>query len=289
MLLTPLLLAAAEKSAFKCFLGAMHPGVVHFPIALLAVGALLEILQVLKKKKEAFPGTVALTYLAAAAAVPASMFGFMLADSEGAEGKLVDLHQWLGVASTVVALAAAACAFKAKPASGALAGMRIALIVGSGLVLATGYVGGELVFGENHLFKCFDERKPLQTPQAPTTPSTPSTTPASTGGKVDFVKEIAPVIKDTCFKCHGGEKVKGKFNLTSKKTAFAEAESGKAILPGKPATLSKFYTAMAADKESDDLMPPIKEKARPTKEQIEKVKKWIEEGAEWPDGFEFKK
>lgn len=281
MLLTTLLLAAAEKSPIKCFLGAMHPGIVHFPIALLAVGAFLEVLQVLRKKKEPFAGTAALVYLAAAAAVPASMFGFMLADSEGAEGAKVDLHKWLGVASTVVALVAAACAWKSKSSGGALAGMRIALVVGSGLVLGTGYVGGELVFGENHLFKCFDERQVLQKPAPPETPT-------STGGKIDFVKEIAPIIKDSCFKCHGGEKVKGKFNLTSKKTAFAEAESGKAILPTKP-TLSKFYTSMAADKEADDLMPPIKEKARPTKEQIEKVKKWIEEGANWPDGFEFKK
>jgi uncharacterized membrane protein len=278
MLMTPLLLAAG-KSGIKCFLGAMHPGIVHFPIALLAVGALLEILQVLRKKKEPFAGTAALTYLAAASAVPASFFGFMLADAEGAEGKLVDLHQWLGVASTVIALAAAALAFKAKTSSGALAGLRVALVVGSGLVLGTGYVGGELVFGENHLFKCFDERQPLQKPETPDVPKS---------SKVDFTREIAPVIKDMCFKCHGGEKVKGKFNLSSKKTAFAEAESGKAILPGKP-TLSKFYTSMAADKEADDLMPPIKEKARPSKDQIERVKKWIEEGAEWPDGFEFKK
>src|SRR5436190_7226544 len=102
-----LFIAAAEKSAFKGFLGALHPGVVHFPIALLAVAALFEILQILRKKKEPAPGTPALAWLAAAAAVPATLFGFMLADYEGAEGKLVDLHQWLGVSSTIVAVAAA--------------------------------------------------------------------------------------------------------------------------------------------------------------------------------------
>jgi len=144
--MTHLLLAAAGKSAFKCFLGAMHPGIVHFPIALLAVGALFETLQILKKKKEPAPGTPALAYLAAAAAVPATLFGFMLADSEGAEGKLVDLHQWLGVSSTIVAVAAALLAIKAKTSSGCLTGLRLALIAGSGLVLATGYLGGELVF-----------------------------------------------------------------------------------------------------------------------------------------------
>jgi len=278
-----LLLAASEKSPFKCFLGALHPGVVHFPIALLAVAALLEVLQILRKKKEPHAATATLTYLAAAAAVPASFFGFMLADSEGAEGKLVDLHQWLGVASTVVALAAAACTWKSKTSSAALIGLRLALVLGSVLVLGTGYIGGELVFGENHLFKCFGKEQTKTE-----TSTTPDKQPLLNPEKVDFVKEIAPVIKDMCFKCHGGEKVKGKFNLATKKTALAEAESGKAILPGKP-TLSKFYTAMTLEKDNEDLMPPIKEKARPTKDQIERIKKWIEQGADWPDGFEFKK
>ena len=90
-----------------------------------------------------------------------------------------------------------------------------------------------------------------------------------------------------CFKCHGGEKVKGKFKLNTKALAMEGGESGKAINPGKP-TLSKFYTSLI-DPDEDILMPPPKEKARPSKEQIERVKKWIEEGADWPEGFEFKK
>jgi len=278
-----LILAAPEKSAFKCFLGALHPGIVHFPIALLAAAALLEVLQVLRKKKEPHTATAALTYLAAAAAIPATFFGFMLADSEGAEGKLVDLHQWLGVASTVVALAAAACTWKSKTSPGALLGLRIALILGSGLVLGTGYVGGELVFGENHLFKCFGKEPAKTEPPIP-----PEKAPLPSPENVDFVKEIAPLIKDLCFKCHGGEKVKGKFKLNTKKDAMDGGESGKEILPHKP-SLSKFYTSLVAEKDSDDLMPPIKEKARPTKDQIERIRKWIEQGADWPDGYEFKK
>ena len=64
-------------------------------------------------------------------------------------------------------------------------------------------------------------------------------------------------------------------------------ESGKAILPLKP-SISKFYTSLV-DPDEDVVMPPPKEKARPSKEQIERVRKWIEEGADWPDGIEFKK
>jgi len=289
-MMQPLLLVAAEKSAMKGFLGALHPGVVHFPIALLAVGALLEILQILRKETGPAGGSQALAWLAAAAAVPATLFGFMLADYEGCEGKLIDLHQWLGVSSTVVALVAAGAAFKAGSSLGALRLMRIALVLGSALVLATGYIGGELVFGEGHLFKFFSPKPESKVPEVPVgekkEPILKHTEPGS--AKVDFAKDIAPIIKDMCFKCHGGEKVKGKFNLSSKKTAFEQAESGKAILPGKP-TLSKLYTSMTAEKDNDDLMPPIKEKVRPSKEQIEKVRLWIEQGADWPEGVEFKK
>jgi uncharacterized membrane protein len=286
-MMQPLLLMAAGKSALKGFLGALHPGIVHFPIALLAVGALLEILQILRRKQGPAGGTQALAWLAAAAAVPASLFGFMLADYEGNSDKTTELHQWLGVASTVVALIAAAAAVKASGSTGMLRVMRIALVLGSGLVLATGYIGGELVFGEGHLFKFFSAKAESKAPETPAgDKKDPLLTPVS--ANVDFAKDIAPIIKDMCFKCHGGEKVKGKFNLSSKKTAFEQAESGKAILPRKP-ELSKFYKSMTLDKADDDLMPPIKEKARPTKEQIEKVRLWIEQGADWPDGVEFKK
>jgi uncharacterized membrane protein len=292
--MTHLLLAAAGKSGLKCFLGALHPGIVHFPIALLAVAALFETLQLLRKKAEPAAGTPALAWLAAAAAVPATLFGFMLADAEGSEGALIDRHQWLGVASTVVAVVAALAAIKAKSSLGALRVMRGALILGAGLVMATGYIGGELVFGENHLFKCFEPEKPKPPAEKPDGKTPETGTPDKkdallipVSAKVDFAKEIAPIIKDMCFRCHGGEKVKGKFKLNTKALAMEGGESGKAILPGKP-TLSKFYTSLV-DKDEDVLMPPPKEKVRPSKEQIEKIRLWIEQGADWPDGVEFKK
>jgi uncharacterized membrane protein len=292
-----LLLAVSEKSPWKGLFGAFHPGIVHFPIALLALAAALELIQILRKRREPSPATTILTYFAAASAVPAALFGFILADYGGAEGRLIDLHQWFGVGATVVSLAAAAAAFKAKSSPGALTALRIGLILGAFLVGTTGYLGGELVFGEGHVLKHVREILGMVPPKAEphTIPTSeirkePLLKPETTtvADKVDFAKDIAPVIKDMCFKCHGGEKVKGKFNLGTKKTAFDQAESGKAILPGK-ATLSKFYTSMTLAKDDDELMPPIKEKARPTPEQIEKVKKWIEQGADWPDAFEFKK
>ena len=48
--------------------------------------------------------------------------------------------------------------------------------------------------------------------------------------KVDFVKQIAPILKRSCVKCHGGnpqKRPKGKLNLTKKdgpKNAYRERE-----------------------------------------------------------------
>jgi uncharacterized membrane protein len=290
------LMMASEKSALKGLLGALHPGIVHFPIALLAVGALVEIVLTLKKRREPWAGTPLLAYLAAASAVPASLFGFILADYGGNEGSMIDLHKWLGVAATVAAVAAAGCAIKARTCLGSLVGLRLSLVLGAGLVGGAGYMGGEMVFEKDHILKHLrnlfgatpqksetpGDAKPPQDPKA-----SPAGNPQQASDKVDFVKEIAPLIQSTCFKCHGGEKVKGKFKFNTKKDAFEGGESGKAIIPKQP-SISKLYTALV-DPDEDVLMPPPKEKTRPTKEQIDKVKKWIEQGADWPDGFEFKK
>jgi uncharacterized membrane protein len=289
------LMLASEKSALKGLLGALHPGMVHFPIAILAIGALFEGIQILKKRREPAGGTVALAYLAALTAIPAAVFGFSLADHEGAEGSLIDLHKWLGLSSTLASIAAAGCAIKARSCSGSLIGLRISLILGTVLVLSTGYIGGEMM-KKDHLLKPLrallgmtkaekTTQSSEKTEKAPEQPPLKPSEPAS--DRVDFVKEIAPLIQNDCFKCHGGEKVKGKFKFNTKKDAFEGGESGKAIIPGK-SSISKLYTSLI-DPDEDVLMPPPKEKVRPGKEQIEKVKKWIEQGAEWPDGFEFKK
>jgi uncharacterized membrane protein len=285
---------AAEKSALVWLLGALHPGIVHFPIGLLGAAALFELLQIVRKRPEPCPATAPLLYLAAVSSLPAVLFGFMLAEHGGNEGSTVDLHKWLGIASAALSLAAAGCAWKSKTSRGALLGLRVTTLLGAGFVLGAGYLGGEMTMSEGHILKPLRallgiaEAKSDETKKEGVGKSADVAKPAEpVADKVDFAKEIAPIIKDMCFKCHGGEKVKGKFKMNTKALAMEGGESGKAINPTKP-SLSKFYTSLF-DPDEDVLMPPPKEKARPSKEQIERVKKWIEQGADWPDGFEFKK
>src|SRR6185295_10310944 len=106
--------APPETSAWLGFFRKLHPGIVHFPIALLSVAALLETWQILKKRREPAGGTLILTALAAASSVSASLFGWFLEEYEGVGGTTFDLHKWIGLTATLVAVIGSILALRAR-------------------------------------------------------------------------------------------------------------------------------------------------------------------------------
>jgi mono/diheme cytochrome c family protein len=104
---------------------------------------------------------------------------------------------------------------------------------------------------------------------------------ASAQSKVDFAKDIQPILQKSCFECHGAEKQKGKLRLDSKDAAFKGGESGPALVAGK-ADKSDLYRRITLPAGHDDIMPS---KGDPlTKAQTDLIKAWIDQGADWPAG-----
>jgi hypothetical protein len=100
--------------------------------------------------------------------------------------------------------------------------------------------------------------------------------------KVDFAKSIQPIFEKRCLECHNDKKVKGELKLNTKENALKGGESGKTIVSGK-ADESELLRRISLPDGHDDIMPP---KGDPlTKEQIDLIKRWINEGAAWPDGL----
>jgi len=93
---------------------------------------------------------------------------------------------------------------------------------------------------------------------------------------VDFRKEIKPILETYCLSCHGAEKPKGGLSLTTK----AKALDGESLIPGKPDE-SSLYTSTILPADHDDVMPPKGEKL--SKAQTDRLKLWIEQGADWPE------
>ncbi|HEV8541042.1 MAG TPA: c-type cytochrome domain-containing protein [Verrucomicrobiae bacterium] len=100
--------------------------------------------------------------------------------------------------------------------------------------------------------------------------------------KVDFAKSIQPILEKRCIECHGPKKQKGDLRLDSKDAALKGGKDAKAIVPEKLSD-SDMVRRISLPPGDDDIMPP---KGDPlTKDQIELIKKWISEGAEWPQGL----
>jgi hypothetical protein len=103
--------------------------------------------------------------------------------------------------------------------------------------------------------------------------------PQSAPEQVDFARDIEPIFKASCLKCHGSEKPKGQFRLDSKSHAMKGGITGAAIVPGK-GTESNFVKLLLL--EDPDERMPRKSPALP-KGKIDLIRRWIDEGAVWPD------
>ena len=97
--------------------------------------------------------------------------------------------------------------------------------------------------------------------------------------KVDFAKQILPVLRQNCVKCHGPEKQKGKLRLDSKEAAMKGGKDGVVIVPGD-AEKSELYRRITLPKGNDDIMP--NEGDPLTKAQTDLFRDWINQGAVWP-------
>src|SRR5919197_5638735 len=99
--------------------------------------------------------------------------------------------------------------------------------------------------------------------------------------KVDFAKDVLPILEKNCFKCHGPEKQKGKLRLDSRAAAVKGGKDGPAFEPGN-AEKSEMVRRISLRKSDDDFMPSEGEPL--TKQQIDLIKEWINSGAVWPEG-----
>ena len=102
--------------------------------------------------------------------------------------------------------------------------------------------------------------------------------------RVDFVKDIQPLLELHCVACHREGYVRGGLRLDQKSEAFKGGDSGPAIVPGKPKK-SPVYTSTVLPPDDDAVMPPKKKDDRLPKEKTDLLSSWIEQGASWPDGI----
>lgn len=136
-----------DPQALLEFAARQHPVAVHFPIALVISGALLELLICLHRREDWLIAQRFCLRFGAMMGLVAAFLGWSLAESVEASGEL-NLHRWLGVAAGVGMLITAYLVPRWPESERRV--FRWALTLTTMAVALAGHFGGYLVHGADH-------------------------------------------------------------------------------------------------------------------------------------------
>ena len=101
---------------------------------------------------------------------------------------------------------------------------------------------------------------------------------AQTPARVDFARDVQPLLRQNCFGCHGPVRQEKNLRLDRRRDAMSIGNR-RVIFPGDSAA-SPLYLHI-----SGTLGPQMPPTGALTPEEISVIKAWIDQGAEWPDAL----
>ncbi len=270
---------AGRPSQTGLFFGRFHPTIVHFPIALLLLAGVIEILGKGKETRRAVP---MLLFVAAWGAIVAAVAGLYLGQGAGYDMDTFMWHQRLGIIVAVLASFAFVWRSRSGAASEenptpeprrAFGGLMLLLI---GLVGYTGHLGGTLTHGEGYLTRYAPDvvRKVAGLP------------PKSEADVVDigdpavatvYDALIQPILDDKCVGCHNTEIRRGDLALHTAEALLEGGEEGDVIQPGR-GNDSDLLKRIRLPVDHREHMPP-RDKRQVTVAEAELIRWWIDQGA----------
>jgi uncharacterized membrane protein len=261
------------------FAGRFHPLLVHFPIALLLLAALLRVIEGRlapfdDRLDPAYRWSRLVLALGALAAVAAASTGWLLGTSGEYAGDVFNRHQQLGIAIALVSTLALAAAYLEgrlwRRAESVLLTLAVLLIV------PAGHYGATLTHGEGFL----TEHAPplvkslLGEAPGPASTSLAGRSPEHIGVYTDIV---APVFRTQCVSCHGPTEAEGGLRLDTADGLSTGGDHGKVIAAGRAGS-SELVRRIYLPTSHKDAMPP-KGHRRLSPSDAALVRWWVESGA----------
>ena len=108
--------------------------------------------------------------------------------------------------------------------------------------------------------------------------------------KLQFTRDVRPILSDTCFTCHGPDEAKRKSGVRfdTKEGLLGKNEAGEPLVVSGRSADSPLLQRLIS-KDPSERMPPPEHGKQLTPEQIEKIRRWIDEGAEYREHWSFTK
>jgi len=239
------------------FLGRLHPLIVHLPIGVLILLALLEVAGCLPRVPKLSDGVRTLILLVGAcSAAFAALFGWWLARDGGYDPTLLFRHRYLGVATAVLACVLLGVHLLHWRRTYAVTGVLTVVA----LSLA-GHLGGSLTHGEDYLALPQPKKAPVTDPTK----------------VVVFADIVHPILESRCVSCHGPTKSNGDLRYDSWEALLKGGKSGPTFVAGDSAA-SRMIQRAHLPLDSKEHMPP-KGKPQLTDNELSIVEWWIDVGA----------
>lgn len=107
--------------------------------------------------------------------------------------------------------------------------------------------------------------------------------------KLDFNRDIQPILSENCYHCHGPDAAERKadLRLDDEKMAKAARDGQPAILPGDSHASTLIQRIFSDD--PDEVMPTPRSNRQLTQEQKELLRRWVDEGAVWGKHWAFQR
>ncbi len=240
-------------------LARLHPLLVHLPIGILLLVAVMEGLQ-RWQKHEAYRSAIRLgLILGTLGAVLSIATGWALGNEGGYGKELLYQHRWFGVGVAVASVFALIGHMEATSwLKRIYPYMLILLVLG---ISWTGHLGGGLTHGTDYLFS-----QPQRTERV-----------ADLKGAEVFPVVIQPILDQKCVSCHKESKSKGDLLLTNLEAFQAGGKTG-SLIDADSSTNSLLWERIHLPMNHDDHMPP-EGKPQLTRGEMAILSWWIEEGA----------
>src|SRR5437016_14462494 len=104
-------------------------------------------------------------------------------------------------------------------------------------------------------------------------PINDSQLPPAATATIVFSRDIKPILENSCYKCHAGERPRAKFSLTSREAAVKGGRQGVDIIQGQSANSPLIHFVARIDPDTE--MPPEGKGTPLTPEQVGLLRAWI--------------
>lgn len=273
--LSVILLQSESAPDWVLFLGRFHPLIVHLPIGILVIAALIEFFARKPRFAALREANGFILFWGAISATFACVAGYMLSLSGGYEPDALDTHALLGYAVAGTAW----LAYLLKRSRGLVRKAYVPVFAASVLLIsAAGHFGGNLTHGSDYLTQYMPQplRKVAGLPPREDT-NLAAKKIADINQALVYQDLVRPALNQSCVGCHNAEKQKGKLRMDTPELLAKGGKNGPVFVAGN-AEQSEMIKRVHLPLEDEHHMPP-KGKTQLTESQITMLAWWIGQGA----------